>query len=431
MKMTVAKKKRVSKKTKSAWRKHVDIGDVEDYLEDLRHEERMGAPLSTLTNEELFKVDTGTEEVILTSKQQKRQQLRDKPLKHQQLLKPHTNVPDPITKRNRVKSKEEKQKGIAKFINKKLEARAKRPKQIRKVEEETDDVWENFCEDDSMAKEIKTNQWFNDETQMNLLLGSSKKKKVMPNTMKNKAAVVESVQLPHPGTSYNPSYEDHKNLMDQVIAEELKIIKEEEHLARVTTKMYAKSTVQEKESNWLVEMSEGLKPDNENEEIDDSGRISLNPPTENKKKNKQQRRKQQEEKILRAQRIIAKKEKRKGSDLNRLRAIQKSIESLEAKNKELFEKKQKLREKKSLETKRLARLKFEAGDIDFNRGDEIAGNLRNLKKGGSVLGDRFKSLQMRNIIPPTEMSVRKKAKVKRFEKIKGDWKKTVARPGFI
>lgn len=38
----VKKKKRVSKKSKTAWRKHCDIADVEEFLEDQRLEERLG-----------------------------------------------------------------------------------------------------------------------------------------------------------------------------------------------------------------------------------------------------------------------------------------------------------------------------------------------------------------------------------------------------
>lgn len=38
----IKKKKRVSKKSKTAWRKHCDITDVEAYLEDQRLEERLG-----------------------------------------------------------------------------------------------------------------------------------------------------------------------------------------------------------------------------------------------------------------------------------------------------------------------------------------------------------------------------------------------------
>lgn len=40
--MTSIKKKRVSKKLKVSWRKHVNINDVEEYLEDTRLEERVG-----------------------------------------------------------------------------------------------------------------------------------------------------------------------------------------------------------------------------------------------------------------------------------------------------------------------------------------------------------------------------------------------------
>lgn len=37
-----SKKKRFSKKTKDAWRKRIDISDVDAFLEDQRQEERIG-----------------------------------------------------------------------------------------------------------------------------------------------------------------------------------------------------------------------------------------------------------------------------------------------------------------------------------------------------------------------------------------------------
>jgi len=39
----VAKKKRVSMKKKANWRKHTDIEDVEQFLEEQRLQERIGA----------------------------------------------------------------------------------------------------------------------------------------------------------------------------------------------------------------------------------------------------------------------------------------------------------------------------------------------------------------------------------------------------
>jgi len=36
------RRKKVSKKTKKAWRKHSDIKDVENFLDDIRLQERTG-----------------------------------------------------------------------------------------------------------------------------------------------------------------------------------------------------------------------------------------------------------------------------------------------------------------------------------------------------------------------------------------------------
>lgn len=36
------KRKRVSKKSKRSWRKHVDIADIEEHLDEVRRQERTG-----------------------------------------------------------------------------------------------------------------------------------------------------------------------------------------------------------------------------------------------------------------------------------------------------------------------------------------------------------------------------------------------------
>ncbi|KAJ8956765.1 hypothetical protein NQ314_006639 [Rhamnusium bicolor] len=62
-------------------------------------------------------------------------------------------------------------------------------------------------------------------------------------------------------------------------------------------------------------------------------------------------------------------------------------------------------------------------------GQEIAGNLKNLKTEGNLLIDRFKSMQKRNILVPSKRHVRKTAKVKKYIKPghrDESWKETVA-----
>jgi hypothetical protein len=52
--------------------------------------------------------------------------------------------------------------------------------------------------------------------------------------------------------SYNPSYRDHQNLLQEVANKELTLIKEEKHLNRVTTKMFSRVTEDEKEVSRFV-----------------------------------------------------------------------------------------------------------------------------------------------------------------------------------
>lgn len=51
-----------------------------------------------------------------------------------------------------------------------------------------------------------------------------------------------AVEPPHPGMSYNPSFEDHQDLLKIVAEKEVKLIKEEEHLIRCTKNMFQKVT---------------------------------------------------------------------------------------------------------------------------------------------------------------------------------------------
>jgi Nop53 (60S ribosomal biogenesis) len=73
-----------------------------------------------------------------------------------------------------------------------------------------------------------------------------------------------------------------------------------------------------------------------------------------------------------------------------------SAEKIEmAKNKDM---KLKSIEKKSLLPKQMSRHKYEAPEFDFNMPKDIKGSVRKLKTEGSILVDRFKSMQKRNVI---------------------------------
>ncbi|GLV31885.1 uncharacterized protein CBL_07645 [Carabus blaptoides fortunei] len=436
--MVSIKKKRVSKKTKQSWRKHVDVKDVEEYLEEKRADERLGESFEKKSDQELFQIDTKPLDAAQLSSKEKRRQRLDAPPRCFSMLQPFTKVPDPIVKRNRVRTKEERRDRIAKQIDESRQLRgivkakdrlAEQNRALHKARKEANtftfgnfkkDLWqvEDLKEEDASLK----NEWYTNDTIRHTYHGLSKSRKRIPESLQKKRSVLPSVEAPHPGTSYNPSFKDHQTLLNEIVEKEMKIIKEEKHIERVTTKMFKRIPAEKREQNWLVEMSEGLATNStQNEDktnANDNGDLkSVNPPTKNMKKDRKQRRKQQEQRDLLRSRQVARVEKKKIADIYKLKKFNEEIKNREGKIQKMQEKRQKVKQYKLLEPKRLSAKKFESADVEFNMGADIAGNLRNMKKEGSILLDRFKSLQKRNILEPTvKQAPRKRAKVKKFEK---------------
>lgn len=453
------KKRKVSKKTKKSWRKHVDTTDVDKFLENERLEERLGVPFSKRTDTDLFTIDskgTFSEEVTSNDKKQRRLALKNKEPKCFEVLKPHTLVPDPITKRNRVRTPDErkhpiirrkeierKSKGILKLKEKlalKNKAladlkRANRPKRG----DFKDDIWEK---ENASLPQIDT-EWMTSDTVRHIYSHMGLKKRKIPTSLRKKPSALPAIEVPHPGTSYNPSYEDHQNLLREVAQKELELMKEEAHLNRVTTHMFKKVSTDEKEKSTLKEMSEGLpikkgqtnasKSKNNDDSTDDdendddadmdSNITCLAKPVKNKKKTLVERRKQKERKVLAHKTALAKLEKKKVSDIYKLKLLNKQIAAKEKKENMLREKRLKQQKLKSLAPKTLSKVKFEPAEPVFTLAEELSGNLRNVSRTGNLLKDRYKSLQQRNIVAPANVVLKRtKAKVKKY--IKADHKIT-------
>lgn len=232
---------------------------------------------------------------------------------------------------------------------------------------------------------------------------------------------------PHPGTSYNPSLEDHQKLITEIVEKEEKVIKEEKHLKRVTTKMFSKVTPEERDRQILKEMSAGMDDNDENEDDveaeenmdknadDDTSYSTTNPPVENKKKSRVARNKELRQKELQKKLEAKKALKKQIADLNRIKSIKSEVLVEEEELKELMKRRKKAEFKKKFEPKRLGRLKYNEPDQDVNMAEELSGNVRNIKTGTSLLVDRFKNFQKRNILPVSVATGKQKApKVKRF-----------------
>ncbi|XP_015433388.1 PREDICTED: uncharacterized protein CG1785 [Dufourea novaeangliae] len=428
---TKPKKRNVSKKNKKSWRKNVDIEDVNKFLEDSRLEERLGS-FSNRENSDLFVVSTKPE---VLSKKARRELLQCKEPRCFNILKHHSSVPDPITKRNRVRSKEERMNPILrkKEALRKAQGILKLKERLRlknrsiaeqkrlllskpKRGEFTEDAWKKKLEN-----EVKPD-WMSSDTLRHTMYHFGEKKKRIPTSLHKKPSVIPAIEAPHPGMSYNPSYEDHQKLLQEVKEKEMELIKEEKHLERVTTRMFKKVSQEQKEKNFMNEMSEGLNLEEGQNAMDDDDDgdpevKSVNPPVQNVKKTRVQRRKQKEQKELAHQIQKEKVEKKKISDIYKLRLMDNQLTKKEKKQKMLREKRLKNKAVKAMGTKVLSKVKFEPLEPDFKLSEELTGNLRNSTPAGNLLKDRFKSFQQRNIVAPSVFKLKRdKAKVKRFIK---------------
>lgn len=167
------------------------------------------------------------------------------------------SLKDPNSKRTKRYLERETKKIEADIVKKQTLSVKKQSKENNKTEEDNKfsfDLWSN-------EKELKindTNEYYLRTTN-----------KIMPKKPKNfdvKPSLLPAVELPHPGTSYNPTYEDHQDLLLKAHLVELEKLKKEEKIMRSLDAKIPKMTQEQIEKLWLKEMSTGLELDTKSDD---------------------------------------------------------------------------------------------------------------------------------------------------------------------
>lgn len=395
--------------------------------------------ISDKSDTELFKVDRKSDSSLLLSAREKRRLKAQKPLQCVAALANTSKVTDPNRKRNVVNSLESKRHYIVKQIReakiakpgyvdkKKVMAVEQRRQAYQKTDENkknnkrgnfTTDIWEN---EPRKKPSNLINQWFTEELVGHTLKNTAREMVKTPVVVHEKRSQLKAMEVPHPGTSYNPSLKDHQDLMTKVIEKEERIIKADEHLNRVTKRMFSKISAEERDRRDMEEMGTGVlvKEDEvvENVVEDENVYTPVNPPAKNKKKDKKQRRNQRAQKEIKEVQARKKIEKKKVTDIHRVKLIEKLIVHRSQSLKDQHIRKKEISVKRKFLPRRLGSMKFVEPEIDITTPENISGNLRNLKPEGHILADRFKSMQRRNLIAPNrDVGLAKRAKVKYFVK---------------
>ncbi|XP_028417836.1 ribosome biogenesis protein NOP53-like [Dendronephthya gigantea] len=383
------KRKRVSKKSKRSWRKNVDITDVEEYLDEVRRQERTGGIISHKKNEELFYVAKNTDE------KEERENVKSAKAKKRKLVKNDESSDE--------SDDERRQKNLL-----------LRNHQNKLQKTELYDLW---SPNDDKTSKSKTETYENEH-----YLKTTKKMTVkQPKTAYKIRSTAPALAVCHPGASYNPAFEDHQELL--MTACEVEIMKQKD-IDKIKRQLQLPSEEElAKLPSWEEEMSQGLfdkheDKNNESENDDDNDDVLMLPSNGKKdRKTKKDKKRANERKKEEESSKEMHRRKVKENEIFRMKSIKRTIKKGEEKTQKRQEEKQKKMIEASSKPQRLGRQKFEEMNIEVQLTNELRGSLRNLKPEGNLFEDRFKNLQRRNIIEPRRpVMPHRKYKLKEYEK---------------
>ena len=377
-----------SRKKKKHWRKNIDLNELENALDKQRLELRTGGLVEKKSDKQLFVVEKTLPDIKNSKINIKKE---DNRLFVDRLLVPDPSLvkgPKPLNKKDSARQKIQEKKILKKLQNEVLRDALKK----KETKNEIQDLWSQDVTDVRQGLFRKSAVIKYTEK---LRRRNGQARPLHKQSPFNKHAV----DVIHPGASYNPSFEDHQDLLSQEHEKVAKRLRKEEHLDKALAVDPNQVATPETQA---AEMQEGLfetgtpneddKKDDEDtdEEDTDAGGVF-------KPKSKKQRRHEAR---------IAKRKHLKEFIYQRnkqTKQIKKIIAAIDQEKIEQNERKAK--RAAVINRPRLGRLRYEEPNQDFKLSNEIQGSLRKLKPEGSIMSDRFSSMQKRCIIEPRKKFV--------------------------
>ncbi|KAJ3029857.1 UNVERIFIED_CONTAM: hypothetical protein HDU68_010889 [Siphonaria sp. JEL0065] len=390
---TIKKKPAGGRKGKKAWKKNVDISNIEEAIDQIRTEKILtGSAIVDKSNDSLFIIDKKGDEKAKTS-------LRHRKLRIDQILEAKSGVsgiPSLGKKSKTVALEDEKTlapgkkaKVISKNVMGQINKLAKKitegkivkqvaiPKSVKRAAAEipTGDLWgasgpiAEVTEDDP-----------------NDYLAHLKPKKVKkPSVPNDRPTHIPAVKVSHSGSSYNPTFKDHQGLLQAALDVELeKERKNEEFKQRMS---YPPELDNIDDENFFESDEEEVTEEpNEGEDVETVAK-KLNA---NVRKTRTERNKE-------AAKIARARAEQKLKDDAKLR---KQIHELEIIKKELANQPAKPEKKDKKRQMKLGPLDFKPAPLEITLTEDLPESLLKLKPEGNLFTDRFQSLQERSIIEP-------------------------------
>ncbi|KAF1919734.1 ribosome biogenesis protein Nop53/GLTSCR2 [Ampelomyces quisqualis] len=387
-----AQYKQPSRKGRKAWRKNVDVTQIQSGLEDVRDQIIQGGVIAEKTSDELFAVDTtGSADI------QKEVSKRHKPLKVDEILAQRSAVPA-VASRKRLSDLDNEGK------RKKAKVSGKEYDRLRAIAYGGEQVSKDIVQ---TGGDAAYDPWTVQETKKDPRFSflEEKKAKREPVTLKHapvsqakSGKAIPAVRKPAGGKSYNPKFEDWQNELmresDKAVEAEKKRLQEaQEEAARMERAAAETESDSGEESVWESEWEGFSENENSKLKIKRPERKSLS------QRNKIKRRKE-------AERLARHEAKMKVKE-QQVREIKKLAKSVEAKEKARAAVREALENKtldivsdddggeEELKRRQFRKHPIPEAPLEIVLPDELRDSLRLLKPEGNLLKDRFRSMMIR------------------------------------
>lgn len=400
-----AQPKQPSRKGKKAWRKNVDVSEVQEGLEALREEIIQGGPISEKPSHEIFAIDTvGSEEIKKKHKLQK-PLTADKILAQRSAVRAVDSRKRPVSSLARTtdgvlepSSKRQKQDWVSKKevvrIRDSLQGGSKlTTARLQEDESPAFDLWSEAAifttvpSKGAMVKQVPSELAEYVAPVRPKVAPSSLKQAPTPMTASGRP--VQAVRDPNAGSSYNPTFEDWDASLTKKGEKEIEAernrraaaVAEAEKEARVAAASLDNVNYQtDPESAW-----EGFDTDRE-----DSSLKAKRPERKTQaQRNKIKRRKEAERQARHEQQMANKKTQAKqiGEALKSGNVVlaEKMIEDAEQHSSDS-------EDDSTLRRRMLGNAPIPEKALEVVLPDELQESLRRLKPEGNLLNDRFRNL---------------------------------------
>ncbi|KAH6877431.1 ribosome biogenesis protein Nop53/GLTSCR2 [Coprinopsis sp. MPI-PUGE-AT-0042] len=405
-----------SSRGKKAWRKNVDIQEVEQGLEEIRAEERVvGTAVQNLKDDQLFQIDVKGDDNVrhVLPKFDKSQLTSAKILAQRSARK--ANV-----------SREDKER---------LLRIAKRPRKgpFNSVQDTSE--FQSGEGTVGLSEAVKASGSYDawvEEPEVVLPDGLEtvhKKKVKAPVLAKPRDQIdVPAVLEPHQGTSYNPPVEAHQELLVKAAEIEAKKVAELEKMAETKKKMEA-AKLREDGYDWTLPPGMQLDRISQVSSDDDEEGGEAVVPRAKQSKMKTQAQKNRAARVAAEQRALSDKAAKKKllASIEQAKSFRKATaRQMSEREKDHLKKRLELQEKMKkmgLAGQKLGKHKVPEGEVSVQIGEDLSESLRGLKPEGNLFRDRFQSLQQRALIEPRNLVLPKRRKHRIVEYEKHAWKR--------